>query len=42
MAEELGISRNTVKSHIVHLYEKTGLNSRQQLVNLVAAKTVQL
>ena len=31
MAEELGISRNTVKSHIAHLYEKTGLNSRQQL-----------
>lgn len=42
MAEELGISRNTVKSHIAHLYEKTGLNSRQQLVDLAAAKTVQL
>lgn len=41
MAEELGISRNTVKSHIAHLYEKTGLNSRQQLVDLAATKTVQ-
>ena len=42
MAEELGISRNTVKSHIAHLYEKTGLNSRQQLVDLAATKTVRL
>lgn len=42
MAETLGISRNTVKSHISHLYAKTGLNSRQQLVNLAATKTVAL
>lgn len=42
MADELGISRNTVKSHIAHLYEKTGLNSRQQLVDLAATKTVQM
>ena len=42
IAERLSISRNTVKSHIGHLYEKTGLNSRQQLVDLAATKTVRV
>ena len=42
IAERLNISRNTVKSHIGHLYEKTGLNSRQQLVDLAATKTVRV
>ncbi len=40
IAAQLGISRNTVKSHIGHLYEKTGLNSRQRLVDLAATKTI--
>ena len=42
IAERLSISRNTVKLHIGHLYEKTGLNSRQQLVDLAATKTVRV
>ena len=33
--EELAISRSTVKSHIQHIYEKTGVHSRGELKNLV-------
>ncbi len=35
--EELAISRSTVKSHIQHIYEKTGVHSRDELRALVAA-----
>lgn len=42
IAEMLGISRNTVKSHISHIYAKTGLNSRQQLIDFAATQTVAL
>ena len=42
IAETLGISRNTVKSHISHIYAKTGLNSRQQLVDFAATRTIEL
>lgn len=31
----LGISYNTVKTHLKHLYGKCGVASRQQLVSLV-------
>ncbi len=42
IAETLGISRNTVKSHTSHIYAKTGLNSRQQLVDFAATRTIEL
>lgn len=42
IAERLGISRNTVKTHIAHIYEKAGVNTRAQLVDLAAAGTVSL
>ncbi len=42
IAEKLGISRNTVKTHIAHIYEKAGVNTRSQLVDLAASKTVSL
>jgi DNA-binding CsgD family transcriptional regulator len=37
LAEELGISTNTVKTHLKRIYVKTGAKSRSQLVKLVMA-----
>jgi DNA-binding CsgD family transcriptional regulator len=37
VAEELGISETTVRSHLRHVYEKTGANRQADLVKLVAA-----
>lgn len=37
VAEELGISASTVRSHLRHVYEKTGTNRQADLVKLVAA-----
>ena len=42
IAERLGISRNTVRSHIAHIYDKVGVSSRQQLVDLAATKTISI
>ena len=36
--ERLGISESTVVSHVSHIYRKTGVSSRQQLVALVDAE----
>jgi DNA-binding CsgD family transcriptional regulator len=37
VAEELGISASTVRSHLRHVYQKTGTNRQADLVKLVAA-----
>jgi DNA-binding CsgD family transcriptional regulator len=37
VAEELGISATTVRSHLRHVYQKTGTNRQADLVKLVAA-----
>jgi len=37
VAEELGISATTVRSHLRHVYEKTGMSRQADLVKLVAA-----
>lgn len=37
IGEELAISRSTVKSHVRHIYEKTGVHSREELEALVAS-----
>jgi DNA-binding CsgD family transcriptional regulator len=37
VAEELGISASTVRSHLRHLYQKTGTNRQADLVKLVVA-----
>jgi len=37
VAAELGISETTVRSHLRHVYEKTGTNRQADLVKLVAA-----
>jgi len=37
LAEELGISANTVKTHLKRIYVKTGAKNRSQLVKLVMA-----
>ena len=42
IADELGVSRNTVKSHVKHIYEKLGVDTRQQLQDKAAAKTINL
>lgn len=36
--EELVLSRNTVKSHIRHVYAKLGVHSQQELIDLVDAR----
>lgn len=35
VAENLGISESTVNSHVRHIYGKAGVNSRQELLDLV-------
>ena len=35
VCEELGVSIGTVKAHIAHIYEKTGINTREGLSALV-------
>lgn len=35
VAEELGVSFNTAKSHIRHVYVKTGVHTRQDLLDLI-------
>jgi DNA-binding CsgD family transcriptional regulator len=39
VAEELGISETTVRSHLRHVYEKTGTNRQADLVRLAAGFT---
>ena len=34
VADKLVISTNTVKTHTMHIYRKTGVNSRQEAINL--------
>ena len=35
IASELGISENTVRTHVRHIYEKVGVSSREELLALV-------
>ena len=35
IADALFISRNTVKKHLQNIYEKTGVNSRMELVYVI-------
>lgn len=35
IADELHVSQSTVYTHIVHIYTKTGLHSRQELMDLM-------
>ncbi|MEG0756833.1 MAG: helix-turn-helix transcriptional regulator [Raoultibacter sp.] len=37
IAEEYVLSYNTVKTHIKHIYQKLGVHSRQELIDLVGA-----
>lgn len=32
---ELVISQNTIRSHIKHIYQKAGVHSQQELINLL-------
>ena len=42
IAEALGISRNTVKTHLAHIFDKTSMGSRRQLEEVASAMTVRL
>ena len=35
MEEKFVLSRNTVKMHIKHVYEKLGVHSKQEVIDLV-------
>lgn len=35
IAENLGISENTVRTHVRHIYEKLGVSSREELIAYV-------
>ena len=35
--EELIISRNTIKTHVKHIYQKLDVHSQQELIDLVEA-----
>ncbi len=35
LQEQLGISRNTAKTHIAHIYTKLGVHSQQELIDLL-------
>lgn len=35
--QALSVSRATVKTHISHIYQKTGVASRQELIDLLRA-----
>jgi DNA-binding CsgD family transcriptional regulator len=37
VAQDLGIAETTVRTHLKHLFEKTGTNRQVDLVKLVAA-----
>lgn len=41
VAENLGISESTVNSHVRHIYGKAGVNSRQELLDLVLSAQAQ-
>ena len=36
--QELVLSYNTVKTHIKHIYQKLGVHSRQELLDLIEGK----
>lgn len=42
LEEQLFISRNTVKTHLRHIYRKTGVSDRDALLNLVEAERKQI
>lgn len=33
--DELVVSRHTAKAHIYHIYQKTGVHSRQELIDML-------
>ncbi|MCH4157436.1 MAG: helix-turn-helix transcriptional regulator [Acidaminococcaceae bacterium] len=41
IADKLGISQNTVKFHISHIYDKFGVYSRQELLQLLEHATIE-
>jgi DNA-binding CsgD family transcriptional regulator len=41
MSAKLGISENTIISHVRHIYQITGVNSRQDLIDVLMDETAQ-
>ena len=38
IANELFVTTGTVKTHVRHIYEKLGINTRQELLDLLEAR----
>jgi DNA-binding CsgD family transcriptional regulator len=39
LAADLGVSENTIKTHLQHIFQKTGTSNRTELIELLRSST---